>query len=220
MDCSTSGFPVPCYLQEFAQLHVHWVSGAIQPSHPFHDDWKWRENFSGYRRSNEGTFSFIRRKIVLGAGTKSVWRFSEPLETPLLFTEPLSIPSQSWEQLGYHRIVRLKRIMKGIKAKTGEPLYLTPPQPLQWGLTQGHPAFHQYFSRLKPAAPWKDLPLNFPLTFSGYTSYSFLSTLNLTSDLSEYWASIPIALCTPWNTFYFDNSGNSGHLKTDKDLYQ
>ena len=34
MDCSTPGFPVPDYLPEFAQIHVRWVSDAIQPSHP------------------------------------------------------------------------------------------------------------------------------------------------------------------------------------------
>ena len=34
MDCSTPGFPVHHYLQKFAQTHVHWVSDAIQPSHP------------------------------------------------------------------------------------------------------------------------------------------------------------------------------------------
>ena len=34
MDCSTLGFPVLCYLLEFAQTHVHWVGDAIQPSHP------------------------------------------------------------------------------------------------------------------------------------------------------------------------------------------
>ena len=28
------GFPVLRYLLEFAQIHVHWVSDAIQPSHP------------------------------------------------------------------------------------------------------------------------------------------------------------------------------------------
>ena len=34
MDCSTPCFPViHCFL-EFAQIHVHWFSGAIQPSHP------------------------------------------------------------------------------------------------------------------------------------------------------------------------------------------
>ena len=34
MDCSTPGFPVLHYLLEFAQIYVHWVSGAIQPYHP------------------------------------------------------------------------------------------------------------------------------------------------------------------------------------------
>ena len=34
MDCSTPGFPVHHQLLELAQTHVHWVSDAIQPSHP------------------------------------------------------------------------------------------------------------------------------------------------------------------------------------------
>ena len=34
MDCSMTGFPVLHYLPEFSQTHVHWVSDAIQPSHP------------------------------------------------------------------------------------------------------------------------------------------------------------------------------------------
>ena len=34
MDCCTPGFPVLHHLPEFAQTHVHWVSDAIQPSHP------------------------------------------------------------------------------------------------------------------------------------------------------------------------------------------
>ena len=34
MDCSTPGLPVHHQLPEFAQNHVHWVSDAIQPSHP------------------------------------------------------------------------------------------------------------------------------------------------------------------------------------------
>ena len=33
-DCNTPGFPVLHYLPELAQTHVHWVSDAIQPSHP------------------------------------------------------------------------------------------------------------------------------------------------------------------------------------------
>ena len=33
-NCSTLGFSVHHYLPDFAQTHVHWVSDAIQPSHP------------------------------------------------------------------------------------------------------------------------------------------------------------------------------------------
>ena len=34
MDSSMSGFPVHHQLPELAQTHVHWLSDAIQPSHP------------------------------------------------------------------------------------------------------------------------------------------------------------------------------------------
>ena len=34
VDCLTPGFPVVHHLPELVQTHVHWVSDAIQPSHP------------------------------------------------------------------------------------------------------------------------------------------------------------------------------------------
>ena len=34
MDCSTIDFPVPHHPLEFTQVHVQWISDAIQPSHP------------------------------------------------------------------------------------------------------------------------------------------------------------------------------------------
>ena len=34
VDCSTSNFPVPHHLLEFAQVHVHCIGDALQPSHP------------------------------------------------------------------------------------------------------------------------------------------------------------------------------------------
>ena len=34
MDCSKQGLPIPHHLPEFTQVHDHWVSDAIQPSHP------------------------------------------------------------------------------------------------------------------------------------------------------------------------------------------
>ena len=34
MDCSTPGLPNSHHLPEFAQVHIYWMSDAIQPSHP------------------------------------------------------------------------------------------------------------------------------------------------------------------------------------------
>ena len=34
MDCSTPGLSVPHHLPEFAQVHVHCIGDAVQPSHP------------------------------------------------------------------------------------------------------------------------------------------------------------------------------------------
>ena len=34
VNCSTPGFPVLHHFPEFAQVHVHWIGDAIQPSHP------------------------------------------------------------------------------------------------------------------------------------------------------------------------------------------
>ena len=34
MDCSTPGFHILHHLPEFVQVHVHWISAAILPSHP------------------------------------------------------------------------------------------------------------------------------------------------------------------------------------------
>ena len=34
MNCSTPGLPAHHQLPEFAQTHIHWVSDAIEPSHP------------------------------------------------------------------------------------------------------------------------------------------------------------------------------------------
>ena len=34
MGCNLPVFPILHYLPEFAQIHIHWISNAIQPSHP------------------------------------------------------------------------------------------------------------------------------------------------------------------------------------------
>ena len=81
MDCSTPGHPVPFHLLEFTQVHVYWISGAIQPSHPllvirshhFVAN-RWRNNrnsdrlyFGGSKVTTDGDCSHeIKRYLVLG----------------------------------------------------------------------------------------------------------------------------------------------------------
>ena len=49
MDCSTPGLPIHHQLPEFTQIHVHWVSDAIQPSHPLSSPSLWPSIFPNIR---------------------------------------------------------------------------------------------------------------------------------------------------------------------------
>ena len=55
MDCSTPGFPVHHQLLEFAQTHTHWVSNAIQSSHPLSSPSTPAFNLSQY----QGLFQWV-----------------------------------------------------------------------------------------------------------------------------------------------------------------
>ena len=62
MDCSTPGFPVLHYLPEFAQAHVHWVSDAIQPSHPLSPPFPLALNLS----QHQGLFPWVSSPQQVG----------------------------------------------------------------------------------------------------------------------------------------------------------
>ena len=55
MNCSTPGLPVHHHLPEFTQTHVHWVSDAIQPSHPLLSPSPPAFNFS----QHQGLFKWV-----------------------------------------------------------------------------------------------------------------------------------------------------------------
>ena len=57
MDCSTPGFPVHHQLLELTQTHVHWVSDAIQPSHPLSSPSPPAFNLSQYQDLFQGVSS-------------------------------------------------------------------------------------------------------------------------------------------------------------------
>ena len=56
MDCSMPGFPVFQQLPELAQIDVHWVDNAIQPSHPLSSPTPPAFNFS----QHQGLFQWVR----------------------------------------------------------------------------------------------------------------------------------------------------------------
>ena len=55
LDCSTPGFPVLQYLLEFAQIHVHWIGDAIQPSSPLPPPYPFAFNLS----QHQGLFQWV-----------------------------------------------------------------------------------------------------------------------------------------------------------------
>ena len=54
MDCSAPAFHVRHQLSELAQIHVHWVSDTIQPSHPV-----WSPSPAFNLSQNQGLFQWV-----------------------------------------------------------------------------------------------------------------------------------------------------------------
>ena len=86
MNGSTPGFPVLHPLPEFAQTHVHWVSDAIQPSHPV-------APFSFWLQSFPASGSFPMSQLFTSSALASVL--------------PMNI--QSWFPLGLTGLILLSK---------------------------------------------------------------------------------------------------------------
>ena len=55
MDCSMPGLPVPHHLPEFAQIHAHCISDAVQPSYPLMPSFPSTLNLS----QHQGLFQWV-----------------------------------------------------------------------------------------------------------------------------------------------------------------
>ena len=75
MDCSRPGFPVLHYLPELAQTHVHWVSDAIQPSHPLPPSSPFAFNLSQY-------LGLISSEMAVHIRWPKYWSFSFSISPP------------------------------------------------------------------------------------------------------------------------------------------
>ena len=66
------GLPVPHHLPEFAQVHVHWIGDAIQPSHPLLPSSPSAFNLS----QNQGLYLFTSGGQSFGASASVIqWVF-------------------------------------------------------------------------------------------------------------------------------------------------
>ena len=101
MERSTPGLSVHCQLPEFTQTHVHWVSDAIQPSHPLSSPSPLALNLS----QHHGTFKWVSSSQSIGVSALA----------PVL---PMNI--QVWSPLGWTGWISLQS--KGL-SKSSTPQF-------------------------------------------------------------------------------------------------
>ena len=97
MDCSTPGLPVHHQLPECTQTHIHWVSDAIQPSHPL------SPRFSSRLHSFPASGSFPTSQLF-ESGDQSIGASAS--------ASILSMNIQDWFPLGLTSLISL--LSKGL----------------------------------------------------------------------------------------------------------
>ena len=92
VDCRMPDLPVPHHLPEFAQVHVNWISNAIQPSHPLSPS------------SSDFNISQHQSQLFASSG-QSIWASA---------LASISLPKsiQGWFPLGLTRLISL--LSKGL----------------------------------------------------------------------------------------------------------
>ena len=93
MDCSTPGSPVLHHLPGFAHTHVHWVSDAIQPSHPLSSPSPPAFSLS----QHQGLFQWVI------------------LATPSIQSMLVSLPLLYWPHRGEELATRISRLRLGYR---------------------------------------------------------------------------------------------------------
>ena len=107
MDCSTLGFPVLHYLFKLAQTHVHWVSDAIQSSHPLLVPLLLPSTFPSIRVFSSELTLHIRWpkywsfSISISPSNDNLLNFTYSSIWPLLHLQP-----KSWKTWSFYRLHR------------------------------------------------------------------------------------------------------------------
>ena len=91
MDCNTRDFPVLHQLLEPAQTHVHWISDAIQPSHPLSSPLHLPSFFSSIR--------IFSNESALGIRWPKYWSFSFRISFPSKYSGLISFRTDWFDLL-------------------------------------------------------------------------------------------------------------------------
>ena len=87
MDCSLPGFPILHHLLEFTETHVHWVSDAIQPSHPLSPPSRLTLNLS----QHQDLFQRVSSSHQVAKVLELQYKVNKPAYcVPYIFTKALS----------------------------------------------------------------------------------------------------------------------------------
>ena len=123
MDCSTSGFPVHHQFPDLAQIHVHWVGDAIQPSYPR------LPPFSLCLQSCPASGSFPISQLFTSGG-QSIRASASVL--------PMNI--QGWLPLGWTGLISLqfKRLSRVFSSTTVQKHQFFGSQPSSWSSSHIH----------------------------------------------------------------------------------
>ena len=125
MDCSTAGLSVPHHLPKFAQVHVHCISDAIQPSHLLMPYSPSAVNLSPAPQTfpiGQIFASYDQNTRV--SASSSVLQTSIQGWFPLRSTGFISLPSRitalSWQRRSHKSMRLLTHAMQGHPRQTGQ----------------------------------------------------------------------------------------------------
>ena len=88
MDCSTPGFPALHHLPELVQIHVHWVSDAIQPSHPLSSPSLCLQSFPAS--------GFFAMSLLFASGSQSIGASASASVLPMNIQDWFSLGLTGW----------------------------------------------------------------------------------------------------------------------------
>ena len=106
IDWSMPAFPVPHHLLGFAQVHVHWISDAIQPSHPLSPSSPFALNLPQLQGLFQSQLLASGGQSIGASASASVLPINIQDRFPLGFTSLISLQSKGLSRVFSNTIVQ------------------------------------------------------------------------------------------------------------------